>query len=302
MDPRYEGEPTSVELAIKNEISGFNVWFHDIMDFAPGCRFSFKVKEILCHYKSRFQDIAIFETDQLGKVLVLDNIIMTTEFDEFAYHEMIVHVPLLVHKNPRRVLIVGGGDGGTAREVLKHPEVEECVVCELDEEVVKACRKYMPSLASSFDDPKVKLYFEDGAVFVKKFRDYFDVIIVDSTDPVGPGIVLFQEEFYMNMFNCLNGNGIVVSQLESVYLHLRIIKEVLGFSRKMFPIVSYYITKVPTYPSGIIGFGFFSKRYKPEELDEERAGKLKDLKYYTPSMHKAAFCLPKFCKGIVEAG
>lgn len=301
MESRYEGQPTSVELAIANEIRDFNIWFHDIMDFAPGCRFSFKVKEVLCHYRSKFQDIAIFDTDQLGKVLILDNIVMTTEFDEFAYHEMIAHVPLLTHKNPKKVLIIGGGDGGTAREVLKHPEVEECIVCELDEEVVKSCKKYLPTLAYSFDNPKVKLYFEDGAVFVKKYKNYFDVIIVDSTDPMGPGIVLFQKEFYQDMYHCLNSEGIVVSQLESIYLHLNIIRQVLTFSKEIYPIVSYYTTKVPTYPSGMIGFGFFSKRFRPEEFDEARAQKLKDLKYYTPKMHKYAFCLPKFCEHLIEA-
>jgi len=296
----YEGMPTSVELAVQNEIKDFNVWFHDIMDFAPGCRFSFKVKQVLCHYRSRFQDIAIFETEQLGRVLVLDNIIMTTEFDEFAYHEMIVHVPLLTHPNPRRVLIIGGGDGGTAREVLKHQEVEECVVCELDEEVVKSCRQYMPSLAHSFDDKRVKLYFEDGAVFVKKFKNYFDVIIVDSTDPIGPGTVLFQKEFYKDMYDCLSEDGIVTSQLESIYLHLRIIRQVLGFSREIYPIVSYYTTKVPTYPSGLIGFAFCSKKYKPQEFSMERAKLLKDLKYYTPEIHRFAFCLPKFCSELLQ--
>ncbi len=294
-EERYEGVSTSVELAVENEIRGFNIWFHDIMDFAPGCRFSFKVKEVLCHYRSKYQDIAIFDTEQLGRVLVLDNITMTTEFDEFAYHEMIAHVPLLTHPNPRRVLIVGGGDGGTAREVLKHPEVEELYVCELDEEVVNACKRHLPSLASSFDDKRVRLFFEDGAKFVKNYKDFFDVILVDSTDPIGPGMVLFQREFYKDMYNALTQDGIVASQMESVYLHLKVIREVLNFSREIYPVVSYYKTLVPTYPSGIIGFAFCSKKYRPEEFSLKRDQRLKDLRYYTPQMHKFSFCMPKFC-------
>ncbi|MFN3534936.1 MAG: hypothetical protein ACK4WB_06050, partial [Desulfatiglandales bacterium] len=150
--------------------------------------------------------------------------------------------------------------------------------------------------------PKVKLYFEDGAKFVKRYKDYFDVIIVDSTDPMGPGIVLFQKEFYQDMFYCLNSEGIVVSQLESIYLHLKIIRSVLSFSREIYPIVSYYTTNVPTYPSGMIGFGFLSKKYRPEEFDLKRAEGLKDLKYYTPKIHNKAFCLPRFCEYLVEKG
>ncbi len=290
---------TENEIALAEEDRSVNqlldLWFHDSPEFAYGCRLSIKIKDVLCHYESDFQEIAVFETERLGRMLVLDNITMLTEFDEAAYHEMIVHVPLLVHPKPSRVLVIGGGDGGTVREIVKHPHVEQVDVCEIDEEVVKACRKYLPSLASSFDDPRVRLHYEDGAAFVAAHRDAYDVIIVDSTDPVGPGQILFQKPFYEDMKAGLREEGIAVTQCESMYFHGEVIRGVHGFARELFPRIGYYYTLVPTYPSGIIGFMFCSRRHDPlENVAEERAAQLKDLKYYTPALHRAAFTLPRF--------
>ncbi len=162
-----------------------DLWFRDSPDLGRGCALSIRIRDVLCHYNSRFQEIAVFETDQMGRMLVLDDVTMLTEFDEFAYHEMIAHVPMMTHPNPSRVLVIGGGDGGTIREVLKHPGVSEVHLCEIDEEVVVACRKFLPSLASGFDDPRVRCFYEDGAVFVRNHPESYDVIIVDSTDPGG---------------------------------------------------------------------------------------------------------------------
>jgi len=237
------------------------------------------------------------ESEKLGKILVIDGITMLTEFDEFAYHEMIAHVPLFVHANPRHVLVIGGGDGGTVREIIKHSGVEQIHVCEIDEAVVAACHQYLPLLASSLDDPRVKIFYEDGAKFMQKKSGFYDVIIVDSTDPIGPGQILFQEPFYRDMKEALTADGIAVTQCESIYLHSDVIKGVYSFAKKMYPKTGYYYTSVPTYPSGLIGFMFCSLKSDPiDDLNEKRAGAIKGLRYYTPAIHRAAFALPKFAE------
>ena len=277
----------------KNQI--LELWFHDSIEFGHGCRVSIRIKNVLCFYRSKYQEIAVFETEKLGRMLVLDGITMLTEFDEFAYHEMIAHVPLLVHPNPANVLVIGGGDGGTVREIIKHPEVKSVQVCELDEEVVKVCRQYLPSLASSFDDPRVNILYEDGAKFVEDNPDTYDVIIVDSTDPIGPGQVLFQRKFYEDMKKSLKPDGIAVTQCECLFLHQHVISAVGSFAKEIYPKAKYYLTNVPTYPSGLIGFMFCSNKYDPiEDLSEERASRLPSLKYYSPRLHRASFVLPKF--------
>jgi len=289
----------------ENEISlvGFDpkkdqlmdLWFQDSIEFGHGCSLHIKIKNVLYHSRSKYQQITIMETEKLGKMLAIDGITMLTEYDEFAYHEMITHVPLLVHPKPSKVLIIGGGDGGTVREVIKHPEVEMVHVCEIDPEVVTACRRYLPSLASSFDDPRVQIFFEDGARFVAKQSQSYDIIIVDSTDPIGPGQILFQEGFYKNLEKTLSKEGIAVTQCESIFLHRHVIQGVYSFARDIFPQLRYYFTMVPTYPSGTIGFFFCSLKWKPlQKIDEERANRLKNLKYYTPDIHRSSFTLPRF--------
>lgn len=272
-----------------------DLWFQDSIEFGHGVSLRIKIKNILYHSRSSFQEIVVLETEKLGRMLVIDGITMLTEWDEPAYHEMISHVPLLIHPKPSRVLIIGGGDGGTAREVLKHPEVEMVHVCEIDEEVVNACRKYLPSLASSFDDPRVKIFYEDGARFVTQHNQAYEIIIVDSTDPLGPGQILFQRPFYENMKKTLTDEGIAVTQCESIYLHQHVIKGVFSFARELYPKLGYYYTLVPTYPSGLIGFFFCSLKYDPlQDIDANRIERLKDLKYYTPEIHRTSFTLPLF--------
>jgi spermidine synthase len=279
----------------KDQIMG--LWFQDCIEFGHGCTLSIRIKDVLYHGRSRFQEISILDTEKMGKLLVIDGVTMLTEFDEFAYHEMISHVPLLVHPKPSRVLVIGGGDGGTVREIIKHPEVETVHLCEIDEGVVTACRRYLPSLASGLDDPRVKIFYEDGAKFVADRPNSYEIIIVDSTDPIGPGQVLFQEPFYADMKKALTGEGIAVTQCESVYLHRPVIEGVYAFARKLYAKLGYYYTLVPTYPSGMIGFFFCSKKRDPVgEIHEKRAAKLQGLKYYSSQMHRAAFSLPRFAR------
>ena len=294
MTKRKTGNAGSVTFEPKkDQVMGLT--FQDNTEFVHGCTLSMKISDVLYQGASEFQKILVFRTERLGKVLVLDGTTMLTEFDEFSYHEMITHVPLLVHPRPSRVLIIGGGDGGVVREALKHPEVESVHLCEIDKGVVDVCRQYLPSLASSLDDPKVQIFYEDGAKFIASRRKSYEVIIVDSTDPVGPGQILFQREFYANMKKALTDEGIIVTQCESLFLHRNVIEGVYHFARELFPKASYYYTMVPTYPSGMIGFFFGSLKRDPlKELDEERARALKELRYYSSEIHRAAFALPRF--------
>ena len=256
-----------------------------------------EITGILCNIKSRYQRIKIYETANLGRLLMLDDNIQLTEFDEYAYQEMMTHPALLVHPNPEKVLIIGGGDGGVAREVARHKTVKHIDQCEIDGEVVELCRKYIPSTACGFDDKRMHLTIGDGLEFVKQRKNEYDVIIVDSTDPIGPGEVLFGREFYESVHAALKADGVVASQSESIFLYPDIVKRLYGFTRELFKYNGYAFIAVPTYPAGSIGVCVASKANpvkKPlRQMDED----LKNvLKYYTPEIHEAAFVLPAFTK------
>ncbi|MDQ1351938.1 MAG: Polyamine aminopropyltransferase [Acidobacteriota bacterium] len=269
-------------------------WFEEQLEIKNGRAVRILTKELLESYRSPFQKIDIYDTVPYGKMLAHDDVIMLTEFDEAHYHEMIAHVALNVHPNPQRVLVIGGGDGGTLREVLKHKEVQSAHLCEIDGDVVRLCKKHFPNLSSCFQDPRSEIFYEDGAKFIKARPNYYSVIIVDSSDPIGPAEVLFQENFYRDMFNALTDDGIVVTQSESFHFHRGIIKQIAQFCGKIFPHYHYYYSMVPTYPSGVIGFSFCSKKYDPiSDFKPEKVEALHDLKYYNPGIHKACFILPR---------
>ena len=241
---------------------------------------------------SAFQKIEVFDTIPFGRMLVHDGAIMLTEFDEAHYHEMISHVPLNVHPDPRDVLIIGGGDGGTVREVLRHPSVRHVDLCEIDREVVEVAQAYFPDLAQGLRDPRVHHRYEDGAAFVANHPDQYDVIIVDSSDPIGPAEVLFQEAFFRNIHRALRPGGIATTQSESYLYHNDLIRHLAGFCREIFAHYAYYHAQVPTYPSGTIGFGFCSRGPAPLDIQPGRAESLGRLRYYSPQVHQAAFVLP----------
>jgi len=277
--------------------TGMDLWFEEKLEIGFGTTLRVLIDETLCHFRSEFQDIAVLKTAKLGRMLVLDGIVMLTEFDEFAYHEMMAHVPMLIHPKPENVLIIGGGDGGAVREVLRHPEVKEVHLCEIDPQVVEVSKKYLPNLASGLDDPKVAVHYADGAEFVECHPGRFDVIMVDSTDPFGPGEVLFKEPFYRNMHKALTDEGIVVAQCESFFYHHEVIRSLFSFLGEVFPNCHYYYSMVPTYPSGVIGFALGSKKWHPiEDYDEARFQALEGLRYYNPDVHRAAFRLPTFAQ------
>ena len=271
-------------------------FFQENFEFEKGRAVQYHIQQYLYYEKTPFQEIEVFETQTFGRMFALDGVVMMSEFDEFAYHEMIVHVPLMLHPEPKKILVIGGGDGGTVREVLKHSSVKEIHLCEIDKRVVEICYEYFPKIAHSMKNPKVKHIYQDGIRYIEKHIDTFDCIIVDSTDPVGPGKVLFQKPFYEKIHLALKQNGICTTQSESFYFHKEIIQELFSFIPKIFSQIGYYYTLVPTYPSGVIGFSFCSKGINPyqEKIHIERLPK--NLKYYSPQVHQAAFQLPNFAK------
>ncbi|HEC93155.1 MAG TPA: polyamine aminopropyltransferase [Candidatus Atribacteria bacterium] len=273
------------------------IWIEEKLEIKEGRALKIRITKSLEKIKSELQEIEVVESQSFGKILLIDGVIMLTEADEFCYHEMIAHVPLCVHPKAQKVLVIGGGDGGTVREILKHDSVKEVEVCEIDGKVIKVCKKLFPNLASSFDDPKVRIYCEDGNKFIKTRKNEYDIIIVDSSDPIGPAEVLFRREFYEAMFRALKHNGIVVTQAESFFYCEKIIKSLFSFIKEIYPISEYYYTMVPTYPSGVIGFTFCSKKYHPvNDFNQSEALKLTDLKYYNKDIHRASFILPTFAK------
>ena len=267
-----------------------------------GAALSIKVTRNLYSEKSSFQKIEIFETEHFGRMLIIDDLVMLTERDEFIYHEMISHVPLYVHPNPKDLLIIGGGDGGTVREALKHPEVEHIDLVDIDRKVSEVCLEYLPSVAHSLLSEKVTCSFEDGVAFVKNKKQKYDVIIIDSTDPISVGEGLFTNEFYRNCFDILNKDGLLVCQAESPAYNASWVQAIARKLKAVFSHPHFYQAHIPTYPSGHWLFGFASKKYHPlKDFHKERYHKdnLK-LKYYNSDLHYAAFALPNFVRELIE--
>jgi len=277
-------------------MSDFSVhaWFEEIFEQQVGQKFL--IKDYLYSAKSDFQKIDIFDTYSHGKLLAHDGMVMITERDEFIYHDMIVHPALFTHPCPKNVLVIGGGDGGTVREVLRHPQVEQCTMVEIDGMVVEACKKYFPQTSSRLDDPKVTLLFEDGVSYVKNTSEKFDVIIVDSSDPIGPAAPLFNSEFYCDVEKCLAEDGIVVSQAESPYYHMPMQKKLLEIITPVFPKVHLLNYSNLSYPGGFWTFSFASKTYCPyRDFSRQRVEDSKlAFQYYNPQVHFGAFALPQF--------
>jgi spermidine synthase len=259
---------------------------------------SFEVSKTIHTEKSDYWNLAIFENPLFGRVLAIDGIIQTTERDEAIYHEMMAHVPLLAHGNAKSVLILGGGDGGTLREALRHPGIERAVLVEIDRRVMDLCKEHMPSLSSgAFDDPRASIVIQDASKYVKETSETFDVIICDSSDPFGPGKVLFTSEFYGDCKARLNPNGIFVNQNGVPFLQKEELLLTLENRRPHFKHVSFYAAPVPTYAGGFMAFGWASDRkYKvSEQTLKKRLENLKgEMKYYTPAIHRASFALPAY--------
>lgn len=278
------------------------LWFNE--RHTENVKFSIKVDKQLYSGKSEFQRIDVFESYEFGRFLTLDGFMMLTEKDEFIYHEMIAHVPMAVHPNPKNILIIGGGDGGVVRELVQYDVVEHIDLVEIDEMVIEVCKKYLPFTAGKLDDPRVQIHYEDGLKYIRSCENEYDIIIVDSTDPFGPGEGLFTKEFYGSCYKALKDDGIMVNQHESPFYaedlaamqraHKRIVLS--------FPISKIYQAHIPTYPSGHWLFGFASKKYEPvKDLNSERWEKFGiKTRYYNTRLHKGAFYLPTYVEDLLK--
>jgi spermidine synthase len=258
-----------------------------------------KVKETFVTEKTDFQDLAMIDTEEFGRMLVLDGMVMTTIKDEFVYHEMVAHPALYTHPNPKHVLVVGGGDGGVIREVLKHPQVEKAVLVEIDGKVIEYSKKYLPEIAGELDNPRVEVIVGDGFMHIHEAKDKYDVVMVDSTEPVGPAAPLFERGFYQGIFEALKEDGIFVAQTDNPWFKADLIQKVNKDVKEIFPIVRVFAANVPTYPSGLWTFTMGSKKHDPLEVDETQIPEI-NTKYYSPRLHKAAFVLPKFVEELVK--
>lgn len=272
-------------------------WFEETL--YPNIGQRFQVTKVVFREKTEHQDLIIFETPVLGRVLALDGVIQVTEGDEYVYHEMLTHVPLTAHGGPKRMLIVGGGDGGIAREALKHP-LERVVMVEIDRAVVDLCTKYMPSVSNgAFADKRLDLVIADGCKFVAETSERFDVIVVDSTDPQGPGEVLFTETFYRDCKRALAPGGVLCVQDGVPFLQPDELVMVNGRLRKIFADAYAYVAAIPTYYGGFMALGWATddKALRLTKVEVLR-GRFEKLgirtKYYTPDVHAGAFHPPRF--------
>ncbi|WP_457551016.1 spermidine synthase [Desulfobacula sp.] len=277
-------------------------WFSELCSLWPGISLSLEIEEVLYSKKSKFQQIDIYQTKNHGKMLVLDGIIQLTESDEFAYQEMLAHVPLFAHPNPENVLVIGGGDGGILREVGRHDCVKTIDFCEIDEDVILASKKFLPDLACGFADPRVKIHIADGNAWVQEQKNKYDVIIVDSSDPIGPGEVLFEKPFYNGLKKALRSNGIIATQGEAFFFNKECVTKLVKITKELFLVQAYAYILVPTYPGGHIGICLGSLGPKLTKPGRDISEKIQNqLKYYSPKIHEACFVLPYFAQKMFEA-
>ena len=291
-----------------------NGWLEEKNVLWPGQRFSLQLKggagaKLLHEEHSDYQHLQVFDSETYGRVLVLDGAIQLTERDEFAYQEMIVHLPMFAHPRPERVLIVGGGDGGVLREVLRHASVTRAVMCEIDRKVCEVGKRFFENTLSvefanpasdvqseRTKDPRAELHYEDASLYMAKHQNEFDVIIVDSSDPVGPAEALYSSKFYSDMHAALRPGGIVCTQGECQFLHADLISKVMRDAKALYPVVDYAFSSVPTYPSGQIGYIIAHKGSREVRVPTRAvpAAMAAKLRYYSSAIHSAAFVLPAF--------
>lgn len=277
------------------EINGEH-WFHEMnLESFPGQAFSLKIDQILHHVKSEFQDILIFKSSTFGNVLVLNGIIQCTEKDEFVYQELITHIPVMSHPNPKKVLVIGGGDCGVVRELIKHENIESITMVEIDDEVINLSKKYLPNMAQPeiFTNSKVKINIDDGFKFLRENQDKFDIIITDSSDPEGPAEEFFQINYFKLLQNSLNSDGIVIMQSsENIWLNIDYLKNLLSKGKTVFDNVKYCQCYMPSYTSGQLGLLVATNDTTKDLTIPLRTTDKDVFKYYSPDIHKMSFVLP----------
>jgi spermidine synthase len=277
------------------------LWFSEM--HTPSVKLSIKVDKQICSVQSKYQRIEIFESEAFGKFLTLDGFMMLSEKDEFIYHEMITHVPMAINHSAEKILVIGAGDGGVMRELVKYKSIKKIDVAEIDCEVVNVCKKFLPQTAIGFDDRRVNIFYEDGLKFVRSKENEYDIIIVDSTDPFGPGEGLFSKEFYGSCFNALTSQGILINQHESPFYEkdAMMVKRTHKRIVQSFETSRVYQAHIPTYPSGHWLFGFASKGLHPTKnlnADIWNAQKI-FTRYYNTNLHKGAFYLPTYVEELL---
>ncbi len=257
--------------------------------------------KVLLSERTPFQKIDVLETDQFGRILVLDGAINVGEKDEFIYHEMLTHVPLFAHSQVKDLLVIGGGDGGVVREALKH-SIGRIDLVEIDKRVIDISRQYFPGVSCGLDDPRVHITIDDGARFLENTKDAYDLIVVDSTDPIGVGEALYEEAFYRNVFGALRQNGIVTTQSESPFFDRDIVKDLYATLREIFPLVRMYLAPVPFYPGTYWSFEFCSKGIDPVNDFNPSAKLLEkiDTHYYDEWVHRGAFIIPRCIRDLLD--
>lgn len=279
------------------------LWFSEL--HTPNVKLSIRVDKQLYSAASDLQQIDVFESPEFGRFLTLDGYMMLTEKDEFIYHEMITHVPMAVHPHVKKVLVIGAGDGGVIRELTRYDCVESIDMVEIDPLVVEVCKNFLPQTACKLEDERVHIYYEDGLRFVRTKENEYDLIIVDSTDPFGPGEGLFTKEFYGNCYKALKEDGVMVNQHESPFYEADATACMRAHKRivESFPISRVYQVHIPTYPSGHWLFGFASKKYHPvHDLNAEAWEALGiETRYYTTKLHRGAFCLPAYVEKLLKS-
>ncbi|MDK8184021.1 polyamine aminopropyltransferase [Paenibacillus sp. UMB4589-SE434] len=265
----------------------------------PSFGITAKIRETYVNEQTPFQHLVMQETEEFGRMLVLDGMVMTTVKDEFVYHEMVAHPALFTHPNPKHVLVVGGGDGGVIREIMKHPSVEKAVLVEIDGKVIEYSKQYLPEIAGELDNPRVEVIVNDGYMHILNSKNEYDVIMVDSTEPVGPAAPLFERGFYQGIYEALKEDGLFVAQTDNPWFKADLIQQVNRDVKEIFPIVRVYGANIPTYPSGLWTFTMGSKTYDPLKVDADSIAEI-ETKYYSPRLHHAAFCLPKFVEDLTK--
>ena len=276
-------------------------WFYETSEIWPGIAISIEIEKVLFSGQSQYQKIDLYQTRHHGRMLVLDGVIQLTDFDEFAYQEMLTHIPLFAHPSPRRLLVIGGGDGGVLREAGRHPKVEQMDLCEIDGQVIDISKRFLPDMSIGFNDPRVTVHVADGSQFIAEHPGEYDVIIVDSSDPVGPGEALFEGRFYELCKKALKPGGILALQGESFLLHPKEVNAMVHCIKSLFSRFGYAYAYVPTFTGGHIGFCIGSDgpdpavpvRSVPAEFQAR-------LRYYSADIHKAAFVLPHFARQMME--
>lgn len=278
-------------MSLKGKESTRN--FSEIREYhSSSCGIFFKKKRLIYRENSPYQKIEVIENEHFGKVLLLDDLVQTTEKDEFFYHEMLIHPALVTHPSPQDVLIIGGGDGGGLKEVLRY-SIKQALLVEIDPYVIDISKKYFPWLSPCLRDKRSELMIGDGRKYVQKTDRKFDVVIIDSSDPVGPSLVLHQKNFYKDLKNCLRPEGVAIAQIGSPFYHLESIAKKDVFLKKLFKIAYFYLAPVPTYPGGSWCFAFLSDKIEPFAVRRDPPA---GLKYFNLDIHQAAFALPNFMK------